>query len=158
MHLLAIGVNHKTAPVAIREQVSFDPETLPDALLELTQQEGVREGAILSTCNRTECYCAVLDPVAGREAVIGWLAGYHDLSVEELRPHLYTYQDRESVTHLFRVAGSLDSLVVGEPQILGQLKEAYRRAYSVGSVGALLNRAFHHAFKVGKRIRSETDI
>ncbi|MFA9459375.1 glutamyl-tRNA reductase [Thiohalorhabdus methylotrophus] len=158
MHLLAIGVNHKTAPVAIREQVSFGPETLPDALLDLTQQRGVREGAILSTCNRTECYCAVPDPVAGREAIVTWLASFHGLTPEELEPHLYSYQDREAVTHVFRVAGSLDSLVVGEPQILGQLKDAYRRAYNVGSLGPLLNRVFHHAFKVGKRIRSETDI
>ncbi|MFP4560442.1 MAG: glutamyl-tRNA reductase [Thiohalorhabdus sp.] len=158
MHLLAIGVNHKTAPVAIREQVSFGPETLPDALLDLTQQRGVREGAILSTCNRTECYCAATDTVAGQEAVITWLAGFHGLTPEELRPHLYAYHDREAVTHLFRVSGSLDSLVVGEPQILGQLKEAYRSAYHVGSLGPLLNRAFHHAFKVGKRVRSETDI
>jgi len=158
MHILAIGVNHKTAPVAIREQVSFGPELLPDALLDLTQQTAVREGAILSTCNRTECYCAVSDEEAGREAVITWLARFHDLDPAEVRPHLYAYSDREAVTHLFRVAGSLDSLVVGEPQILGQLKEAYRRAYNVGSLGPLLNRAFHHAFKVGKRIRSETDI
>jgi glutamyl-tRNA reductase len=158
MHILAIGVNHKTAPVAIRERVSFGPETLPDALLDLTQQQAVREGAILSTCNRTECYCAVSHPDTGQEAVIAWLASFHGLSVDELRPHLYAYSDREAITHLFRVSGSLDSLVVGEPQILGQLKEAYRRAYNVGSLGPLLNRAFHHAFKVGKRIRSETDI
>ena len=158
MHILAIGVNHKTAPVTIREQVSFGPEALPDALLDLTQQPGVREGAILSTCNRTECYCAVSETGEGRETVIQWLARFHDLDPEELRPHLYAYPDREGVTHLFRVAGSLDSLVVGEPQILGQLKEAYRRAYNVGSLGPLLNRAFHHAFKVGKRVRSETDI
>jgi glutamyl-tRNA reductase len=158
MHILAIGVNHKTAPVAIRERVSFGPESLPDALLDLTQQPAVREGAILSTCNRTECYCAVSHPDTGREAVIAWLAAFHGLAEDDLRPHLYAYSDREAVTHLFRVAGSLDSLVVGEPQILGQLKEAYRRAYNVGSLGPLLNRAFHHAFKVGKRVRSETDI
>ena len=158
MHILAIGVNHKTAPVHLREQVSFGPEALPDALLDLTQQSGVREAAILSTCNRTECYCAVTDSGAARETVIQWLAGFHGQDPEELRPHLYAYADREAVTHLFRVAGSLDSLVVGEPQILGQLKEAYRRAYSVGSLGPLLNRGFHYAFKVGKRVRSETDI
>ncbi|HKJ70184.1 MAG TPA: glutamyl-tRNA reductase, partial [Gammaproteobacteria bacterium] len=122
MHILAIGVNHKTAPVAIRERVSFGPETLPDALLDLTQQPAVREGAILSTCNRTECYCAVT-PEGGPEAVIAWLAESHGLTAEELRPHVYAYSDREAITHLFRVAGSLDSLVVGEPQILGQLKE-----------------------------------
>ena len=158
MHFLAIGVNHKTAPVAIREQVAFDPEVLPDALLDLTQQRGIREGAILSTCNRTECYCAVTDPAAARETLTTWLARFHDLPREDLEPHLYLYDDREAVTHLFRVAGSLDSLVVGEPQILGQLKEAYRRAHNVGSLGPLLNRAFHYAFKVGKRVRSETDI
>ncbi|MEF8794226.1 glutamyl-tRNA reductase [Thiohalorhabdus sp.] len=158
MHILAIGVNHKTAPVDLREQVSFGPESLPDALLDLTQQPAVREGAILSTCNRTECYCVVSHPDAGREALIGWLATFHQIDPAELRPHLYAYTDREAVTHLFRVAGSLDSLVVGEPQILGQLKEAYRRAYNIGSLGPLLNRAFHNAFKVGKRVRSETDI
>ena len=158
MHFLAIGVNHKTAPVHLREQVAFGPEILPDALLDLTQQSEVREGAIVSTCNRTECYCAVGDPDAARTRVSQWLADFHGLALEDLAPHLYVFSDREAITHLFRVAGSLDSLVVGEPQILGQLKDAYNHAHGVGSTGPMLNRAFHYAFKVGKRIRSETDI
>ncbi len=158
MHILTVGVNHKTASVTLREQVSFGSEELPDALLDLVQQVSVQEAVILSTCNRTECYCAVADPHAGKEAVINWLARYHCLDLETLQPHLYCYLDRAAVTHLFRVAGSLDSLVVGEPQILGQVKEAYRHAHSVGSPGLLLNRAFHYAFKVGKQVRTETEI
>jgi len=158
MHILVLGVNHKSAPVGVRERVAFGPETLPDALLDLTQRPEVREAAILSTCNRTECYCAVGDLESARQAVTSWLAGFHTVTAEDLRPHLFAFHDREAITHLFRVAGSLDSLVVGEPQILGQLKEAYRRAYNVGSLGPLLNRAFHYAFKVGKRIRTETNI
>lgn len=158
MHILAVGVNHKTAPVAVREQVSFNPESLGDALLSLGQVAGVREGAILSTCNRTECYCAVTDVSAAGEAVVQWLSNFHGMDPETVRPYLYRYEGREAVTHLFRVAGSLDSLVVGEPQILGQLKEAYHQAYATGTVGPLLNRLFHYAFKVGKRVRSETAI
>ncbi len=158
MHILGLGLNHKSAPVEIRERVAFGPELLPDALSDVIQHTAVREAAILSTCNRTECYCAVSNLERAREEVASWLARFHSIPVKEIRSHLYAYEDREAVTHLFRVAGSLDSLVVGEPQILGQLKEAYRRAYNVGSLGPLLNRAFHYAFKVGKRIRSETDI
>jgi glutamyl-tRNA reductase len=118
MQLFTLGLNHQTAPLAIRERVAFHAERLRSALAELTRHEPVKEAAILSTCNRTEIYCALGEPQAAFE----WLAGYHRVHPQELQPYLYTLPQGEAVRHAFRVASGLDSMVVGEPQILGQMK------------------------------------
>ncbi|MCL4724708.1 MAG: glutamyl-tRNA reductase, partial [Rhodocyclaceae bacterium] len=120
MQLFALGLNHHTAPLAVREQVAFDPMRLPQALVELTHGREVREAAILSTCNRTELYCAAEAP----EAAAAWLAEYHQLAPQKISPYLYTLPSRDAVRHMFRVASGLDSMVLGEPQILGQMKQA----------------------------------
>lgn len=156
MNLFALGVNHKTAPVTVREKVAFAPEKLPDALRELTHQTGFEEAAILSTCNRTELYlCGKGLPA---QAVIGWLSHYHRLSDKDLRPYLYIHPGQQAVRHILRVASGLDSLVLGEPQILGQLKAAYLCAADSGTAGRHLNRLFQHTFSVAKQVRTDTGI
>src|SRR5262249_35055120 len=154
MRLFTLGLNHQTAPLAIRERVAFHAERLRSALAELTQHEPVKEAAILSTCNRTEIYCAAGEPQAAAE----WLAGYHRVQPQELKPYLYTLPQAEAVRHAFRVASGLDSMVVGEPQILGQMKEAARVAESAGTLGTLLNKLFQSSFAVAKEVRSSTGI
>jgi len=123
MSLLAFGVNHKTAPVKIREKVAFAPERVPDALQELTSREGLREAAILSTCNRTELYCGTADSeiqvVDYRQMLLEWFCSYHQLDVRRVEPYIYLYPDQSAVRQIMRVASGLDSLVLGEPQILG---------------------------------------
>ncbi len=155
MPLLALGINHKTAPVQIRERVAFGPERIGQALTELLGV-GVREAAILSTCNRTELYCGLEETDARR--VIAWLGRHHAMELAELEPYLYQHPDREAVRHILRVAAGLDSMVLGEPQILGQVKTAYRVAAAAGATGSLLNRLFQHAFAVAKQIRTDTRI
>src|SRR5438034_872057 len=154
MQLFTLGLNHQTAPLAIRERVAFHAERLRSALAELTLREPVREAAILSTCNRTEIYCALGEP----QAALEWLAGYHRVQPQELKPYLYTLPQGEAVRHAFRVASGLDSMVVGEPQILGQMKEAVRVAESAGTLGTLLNKLFQRSFAVAKEVRSNTGI
>jgi glutamyl-tRNA reductase len=154
MQLFTLGLNYQTAPLAIRERVAFDAERLRSALAELTRHEPVKEAAILSTCNRTELYCALGEPQAAFE----WLAGYHRVQPQELRPYLYTLPQAEAVRHAFRVASGLDSMVVGEPQILGQMKEAARVAESAGTLGMLLNKLFQRSFAVAKEVRTNTGI
>ena len=156
MHLYAFGINHKTAPVAIREQAAFAPESLPAALHAITTQAGVDEATILSTCNRTEVYCR-LEHGDGREAV-KWLCDYHRLPANDLAPHLYMHPDRDAVRHAFRVASGLDSLVLGEPQILGQMKTAFTTAHKSGVTGKILNRLFQQTFSVAKQVRTDTAI
>ncbi len=156
MSLLALGLNHRTAPVTIRERVAFAPERLPAALADLQRLEGVEEAAILSTCNRTELYLS--GDIADGEPLIRWLGTYHRLEGNALEPYLYRYPDRNAVRHLFRVACGLDSMVLGEPQILGQLKSAYQDASRAGTLGVLLERLFQHTFAVAKQIRSDTEI
>ncbi len=156
MTLLTLGINYRTAPVAIRERVAFSPAQLPEALQALSSYAPVKEAAILSTCNRTEFYCGVERPDAG--AVMAWLRAYHRLDPALLRPYLYTYPERQAVRHLMRVASGLDSMVLGEPQILGQVKTAYRLARKAGTVGRLLGRLFQHAFAVAKQVRTDTAI
>ncbi|NCB57680.1 MAG: glutamyl-tRNA reductase [Gammaproteobacteria bacterium] len=155
-HLFVLGVNHKTASLSLRERVAFGPERIDDALTALTSVPGVREGVILSTCNRTELYCAV-DSGASEEVAL-WLSRFQHLSDDELQPALYQMQDAEAVRHLMRVAAGLDSLVLGEPQILGQVKQALDTASKQGSVKGLLNRLFQRTFSVAKRVRTETEI
>lgn len=155
-HLFVLGVNHKTASLSLRERVAFGPERIGDALAALTSVPGVREGVILSTCNRTELYCAV-DSGASEEVAL-WLSHFQHLTEDELQPALYQLQDGEAVRHLMRVAAGLDSLVLGEPQILGQVKQALDTASKQGAVKGLLNRLFQRTFGVAKRVRTETEI
>ena len=156
MTLFACGVNHRSAPVSLRERIVFGPDDLPRALSELHSCEGVEEAAILSTCNRTDLYLGL--QAGGDTAVKDWFRGYHGLSASELERHLYTYQADDAVRHVMRVAGGLDSMVLGEPQILGQLKSAYGAARSSGTVGTLLGKLFQQAFFVAKRVRTDTAI
>ncbi|MGR6035363.1 MAG: glutamyl-tRNA reductase [Candidatus Nitrosoglobus sp.] len=156
MQLLAFGVNHKTAPVAIREQITFAPEHLPSALTELVSHSGAKEAAILSTCNRTELYCGCMPE--RQEVIIEWLRQYHRMEPKILEACLYTHPDRFAVRHLLRVASGLDSMVLGEPQILGQIKTAYNYALEAGTVGRVLGRLFQHTFYVAKQVRTDTAI
>jgi len=155
MHLLAFGINHHTAPVDIREKAAFAPENLAKALHDVTRGP-VGEAAILSTCNRTELYCG-LDP-ASDERVIEWFCHYHHLQARDIRPYLYRYPDQMAVRHAFRVAAGLDSMVLGEPQILGQMKEAFTQAHKAGATGKVLNRMFQQTFSVAKQVRTDTAI
>lgn len=152
--LYAFGVNHHTAPLAVRERIAFPAEALPGALLDLTRERPVREAAILSTCNRTELYCATEEP----QAVTDWMAHYHRLAQVEINPYLTAYPHRDAVRHVFRVASGLDSMVLGENQILGQMKDAVRVAEEVGTLGATLNTLFQRSFSVAKEVRSSTAI
>lgn len=158
MAIYAFGINHKTAPVAVREQVAFTPDALPDALQQLVAQPAVAEVAILSTCNRTELYCGVNDDANSKDAVLEWFGQFHRLQRSEIEPYFYSYPDREAVRHILRVASGLDSMVLGEPQILGQIKQAYGKASDAKTVGPMLNRLFQHTFSVAKQVRSDTAI
>ncbi|HTW60305.1 MAG TPA: glutamyl-tRNA reductase [Terracidiphilus sp.] len=155
MTLTLIGVNHRTAPIALRERIAIGREELPQALRTLARMPGVSECLIVSTCNRVELLAAVEDAGA---ALDGFFAEFCGIQLDELRPHLVAYRDREAVSHLFRMAASLDSMVVGEPQILGQVKEAYAVARATGTVGTTLEHLLQSAFAAAKRARSETGI
>ena len=156
MTLFILGLSHKTAPVEVREKVAFDLAQLPSALDALNACPGVTESLILSTCNRTELYCDI-DAGAVREP-LAWLTRYRDIGAADIEPHLYHLDSEHAVRHALRVASGLDSLVVGEPQILGQLKDAYRTAVDAGTVGKFLNRLMQFSFSTAKLIRSETEI
>jgi glutamyl-tRNA reductase len=163
MQLLTIGINHHTAPVALRERVAFPLDQIKPALATFTDLWRGRaapsepEAAILSTCNRTELYCATDDRTA-REAAIHWLSKYHNIPVDELAPHVYALPQSEAVRHAFRVASGLDSMVLGETQILGQLKDAVRTASEAGALGTYLNQLFQRTFSVAKEVRGTTEI
>ncbi len=156
MTLVALGINHKTAPVEIREKLAFAPDTVPTALQDLVNHESVQEAVILSTCNRTEVYCGLDD--SANEAVVEWLSEYHQLPLESISPYIYAHRDGDAVQHILRVASGLDSMVLGEPQILGQIKEAYMTANQAGVIGTQLNRLFQHTFAVAKQVRTDTAI
>lgn len=156
MAFLALGINHKTASVEVRERVAFTPEQTVEALRQLEQATHSREAAILSTCNRSELYLE-LEPSLG-EAVLAWLAQYHRVPLEDLRASIYLHQDEAAVRHMMRVAAGLDSMVLGEPQILGQLKSAYAVAREAGTVGPLLGRLFQATFNTAKAVRTDTAI
>jgi glutamyl-tRNA reductase len=158
MTLLALGINHKTAPVSLRERVTFSPETLDQALSSLLQQPLVQGGVVLSTCNRTELYLSVEQQENLQEQLVKWLCDYHHLSEDEVRKSLYWHHDNEAVSHLMRVASGLDSLVLGEPQILGQVKKAFAESQNGRAVSGELERLFQKSFSVAKRVRTETDI
>src|SRR3984885_12083856 len=163
MQLLAIGINHHTAPVALRERVAFPLEQIKPALATFKDiwlgpaSRSAPEAAILSTCNRTELYCAT-DDQAVREAAIQWFSRYHNLPVSELAPHVYALPQSEAVRHAFRVASGLDSMVLGETQIVGQMKDAVRTASEAGALGTYLNQLFQRTFAVAKEVRSTTEI
>lgn len=156
MPILAFGINHTTAPVDLREKTNFSNDMIPDALKKLTIQAGINEAAILSTCNRTEIYCA-LEPLQ-HDIPINWLSSYHGLTKQYLQPFIYTYPDAHAVKHILRVASGLDSMILGEPQILGQLKSAYQIGIHAGSIGKLLRQLFQYSFKVAKQVRTATAI
>ena len=156
MPLLTFGINHKTAPVAIRERVAFAPDKVTTALQDLVGLPAVNEAAILSTCNRTELYCEVDN--GDSAPIAAWFRDYHALSEDEVGPYAYTLPDRNAVRHMLRVASGLDSLVLGEPQILGQMKSAYATAREAGTLRSLLDRLFQHTFTVAKQVRTDTAI
>ena len=161
MTLYTLGLNHQTAPLAVRERVVFHVERVRAALAEL-KRSLAQEAAILSTCNRTELYVSA-DERSERAPLLAahlseWLARYHRLQPHELRPYLYTLPREQAVRHAFRVASGLDSMVLGEPQILGQMKEAARAAASAGTLGTLLHRLFQRSFAVAKEVRATTHI
>jgi glutamyl-tRNA reductase len=155
MSLLAIGLNHATAPVEVRERVAFAADALPTALGDLREQSGAEEAVILSTCNRTEVYCSVSPGDCHRP--MDWFLDFHGCRAG-LEPYLYAHPDADAVKHVLRVASGLDSMVLGEPQVLGQMKGAYQTAVQAGATGQLLDRLFQHSFRVAKVIRSNTAI
>jgi len=156
MALLAVGLNHKTAPVQIRERVAFAPDQLPDTLRNLAAHTKISEAAILSTCNRTEMLCCI--DTADSDVIIEWLREHREFSANELNPYMYIHPEQSAVRHMLRVASGLDSLVLGEPQILGQLKDAYSTAKDAGTVGTQLSKLFEYTFSVAKQVRTDTAI
>ena len=152
--IFTLGINHHSAPLAIRERVAFNAEKLHGALADLTHSQSVKEVAILSTCNRTEIYCSAETP----ELVIDWLSRYHQVDRADLAPYLYTHDQPDAIRHAFRVACGLDSMVIGEPQILGQMKDAVRVAEESGTLGTQLHKLFQRSFSVAKEVRSTTAI
>ncbi len=163
MHLLLVGISHRTAPIELRERVDFQARGLEHALRTLAARGPAGTGtggeiAVLSTCNRAELYIACEDVAAARSNLVSFVSTFHGIEAAALEPHLYEVADLEAARHLFRVAAGLDSLVVGEPQVLGQVKEAHSAAKHADTAGPLLNRLFHASFAVGKRVRSETGL
>ncbi|MBT3144805.1 glutamyl-tRNA reductase [Neptunomonas phycophila] len=156
MSLLALGINHKTASVDVRERVAFSPEQLAEALSQARASARVKEVAILSTCNRTELYCSTDEK--GIKAILQWLGNYHGVSDNDLEQCVYAHWDDEAARHMMRVASGLDSLVLGEPQILGQLKSAYTLSQESGFLGSELGRLFQQTFSVAKKVRTDTAI
>jgi glutamyl-tRNA reductase len=157
MALLTLGLNHKTAPVNIRERLTFGPDVIMGALRGITEHTNAVEAVILSTCNRTELYC-VLENSHDATPIRNWLGRFHGVEPATIAPHLYVYHDRAAVQHLLKVASGLDSMVLGEPQILGQVKSAFQVAGDGGTVGRLLGRLFQHCFSVAKQVRTDTAI
>ncbi len=155
MSLLALGVNHQTASLAMREKLSLTPTEVPSAIDGIRHEKLADEAVMVSTCNRTELYLAGAKPPS---QVYRWLADFRDISVADLKAHSYLYQDTQVSRHLFRVATGLDSLALGEPQILGQIKAAYQTSIERNSVKQTLNRLFQEAFYVAKNIRSDTKL
>jgi len=156
LHLITVGLSYKTAPVALREQLAIPQEQVCELVRGLHDHARLHECLLLSTCNRVEAYASVEDPEDGRDSLIRFFSGQSNGT--DVRPHLYHHHGRQAVVHLFRVASSLDSMVVGEPQILGQLKDAFARARDAGATGAVLHHAMERALSTAKRVRTETAI
>ncbi|MBF4283504.1 glutamyl-tRNA reductase [Vibrio anguillarum] len=156
MSLLAIGINHNTASVELREKVAFGPDKLSEALRQLASSSSVQGSVIVSTCNRTEIYCDVKS--SSKSKLIDWLSQFHHVNPEDLKPSLYVHEEQAAIRHLMRVACGLDSLVLGEPQILGQVKQAYADAREHNAADSAIEKLFQKAFSVAKRVRTETEI
>ncbi len=152
--LITCGVNHHTAPLSLRERLAFGPQHFPDSLYDLANQPTIEEAAILSTCNRTEVYCKTHTEAP----LIAWLLKWHGLSHEAVYPHLYIHKNEGTIKHILRVASGLDSMVVGESQIFGQLKQAFSTAQTAGTLGGTLHRLFQYTFATAKEIRSQTAV
>ncbi|BCS35711.1 glutamyl-tRNA reductase [Luteitalea sp. TBR-22] len=157
MHLVLVGLSHHTAPLEVRERIGISRSMVPAALDRLAN-DGCDDAVLLSTCNRTEVYAVAADPVAMGDRVINCLADYRGVSRDDIDAALYVRTDADAARHLFRVAAGLDSLVVGEPEILGQVKDAYKVASEARGTGSVLNRLFHGAFAIGKRVRTDTGL
>ncbi|HKZ15926.1 MAG TPA: glutamyl-tRNA reductase [Geobacteraceae bacterium] len=158
MNIVVVGLSHKTAPLEIREKVAFAPTWIEEPLRELVSLRDITEAVILSTCNRVEVYAATRDIAGGIGRIKRFLADHHNVPFDMLDQHLYGLHGEEAIRHVFRVAASLDSMVMGEPQILGQVKSAYGYAAEYQTSGIILNRFLHKAFSVAKRVRTETHI
>jgi glutamyl-tRNA reductase len=158
VHLLLLGVSHRTAPVDLRERLDFSSRDVGAAVEALATRESAAESVVLSTCNRSELYVASGDPARARAELVDFLGEYHQLSRDAFLPHLFVHNDADAARHLFRVSSGLDSLVVGEPQILGQVKDAFQTAAERRCTGPLLGKLFDWAFGVGKRVRTETGL
>jgi glutamyl-tRNA reductase len=159
MEIVLVGLNHRSAPVEVREKVSFTSDQARQAAEELRARGILSETLVLSTCNRSEVYG--VPPASSREsaaALSNYLSSFHSVQLELLSPSLYHHYDRHAIRHLFRVASGLDSMMLGEAEILGQVREAYRVAYDQGATGPVLNRLFQGALEVGKRVRTETEL
>ena len=156
MRFLALGINHKTAPVAIRERVAFTPEQLEAASLQLRGHQSIKEAAILSTCNRTEIYTLI--EAGNVRPVLDWLSSFHSLPFEDVARYSYIHEDQAAIAHIMRVASGLDSMVLGEPQILGQLKDSYDLAKKESLLGSGLELLFQQVFATAKKVRTETGI
>lgn len=156
MTLLALGINYNTAPVAIRERLAFPADILDNTLKHLRNVGNISEAAILSTCNRTEFYCQADSD--DQSPLIEWIADTKLIKPSEFTPYLYSYKNDDSIRHMFRVACGLDSMILGEPQILGQMKTAYHAAYQAGTLGRNLSKLFHHTFSAAKKVRTDTAI
>lgn len=160
MPLITLGLNHKTTPVEMRERLAFTPESLPVAIKELAALDGIAEASILSTCNRTELYCVAKedgDPQNDQQ-LIDWFSRFHGLSGDEIQQYLYCHHHEDTIRHALKVACGLDSMVLGEPQILGQMKQAFAQSKDLGTLGTLLGKLFQHAFSVAKQVRTDTEI
>jgi len=158
MHVLLVGISHRTAPVELRERVDFQARDLTAALQALAARGSASEVVVVSTCNRAEMYVACEEAEPTRQDLLRFLSDYNEVSPSEISPHVYDVADLDAARHLFRVAAGLDSLVVGEPQILGQVKDAHTVAADAHTAGPVLNRLFHTSFAVGKRVRTETGL
>ena len=156
MKITAFGINHKTAPVQMRERAVIADGRVHEAVLDLTQHQDIKEATILSTCNRTEIYCG--HTLEDDNSIIEWLSDFQKLPQAELAPFIYTHENKDAVNHTFRVASGLDSMILGEPQILGQMKKAFSQAHQAGTTGKVLNRLFQHTFSVAKQVRTDTQV
>ncbi|WOH37834.1 glutamyl-tRNA reductase [Thalassotalea fonticola] len=159
MSIFAVGINHKTAPVSVREKVAFTPDNLTHALQQMIDELACKEAAILSTCNRTELYFVQDKPLLEvQQRITAWLEDYHKVPASMISPTLYWHHDQQAVNHMMRVACGLDSLILGEPQVLGQMKQAYSQAKAAGSMQMIMERLFQRTFGVAKQVRTDTEI
>ena len=156
MSLITLGINHKTAPLELRERLAFTPQSLPEALSSLKKLSHIEEASILSTCNRTELYCVTSED--NDQKIIEWFSNFHGLDTDLIREHLYVHAHEATIRHAMEVASGLDSMVLGEPQIAGQMKDAYALANEHGTIGQLLGKLYQRAFAVSKQVRTDTDI